>query len=214
MGAVHEGDRSGGARGSTEFGDGIDGAEGVRGVDHTNQFGLVALQFPGEVFEVEGAILPHVHGHHVSVLLLAHHLPRNNVGVVLHSGHQNGVSGIEVGAAPGLGDEVDRICGSGREDDFLCGFGADVVGNLSPGAFVGFGGQLGQMVRPAVDVGVVVREVFALSLDDGQGLLGTGGIVEVDQRLAVDAPVEDRKVASNAFGQGRIGHFNRNRSAK
>ena len=214
LGAVHEGDRSGGACCGAELGDGVDGAEGVRSVDDADHFGLVALQFPGEVFKVEGAILPHVYRHQLSAFLFAHHLPRDDVGVVLHLGHQHGVSGAEVGAAPGLGDEVDPVRGAGCEDDFFGGLAANVVRDFPPGTFIGFRGQLGQMVCSAVDVGVVVREVFALSLDDGQRLLGTGGIVEVDQRLAVDAPVEDRKVASNAFGQGGIGHFNRNRSAK
>ena len=106
-----------------------------------------------------------------------------------------------------MGHEVDGIGGAGGEQDLSRVPSADVVGDFAPGAFVGFGGELGEVMGPAVDVGVVVRQIFPLSFDDGEGLLRAGRIVEVDQWLAMDRPVQDRKVASNAFGQCVGGHL-------
>lgn len=54
---------------------------------------------------------------------------------------------------------------------------------LLPGGFVRFGGADGQLVRPAVHVGVVPLVVLPKSVDHGLGLLRGGRAVKVRQRL-------------------------------
>ena len=68
-------------------------------------------------------------------------------------------------------------------------------------------GQLREVVRSAVDVGVVIRQVFSLSLDDGKRLLGAGRIVQIDQGLPMHLTLEDGEFLSDALGQGQRGHL-------
>jgi hypothetical protein len=52
-----------------------------------------------------------------------------------------------------------------------------------------------------VDVGVVLLVVADEGVDDLFGLLGRGRAVEVDERFAVHALLQDREVGANALGQ-------------
>ena len=53
------------------------------------------------------------------------HQPGDEVGVVLHLGEHDDVAGRQVGPAPGVGDEVDRLGDVLGEDDLRGGRGAD-----------------------------------------------------------------------------------------
>jgi hypothetical protein len=46
-------------------------------------------------------------------------------------------------------------------------------------------------MHPTVNVAVLVEVIVTLTLDDAQRLLRGGGIVEIDQRLAIDLLVKD-----------------------
>jgi hypothetical protein len=53
-------------------------------------------------------------------------------------------------------------------------------------------------VDAAMHVGVGLGVVARLALDHAARLLAGGGVVEIDQRLAMHAAFEDRKVAAQA----------------
>ncbi len=53
--------------------------------------------------------------------LLGEDHPGDDVGVVLHLGEQHGVAGAQVGAAPALRDQVERLGRVLGEDDLACG---------------------------------------------------------------------------------------------
>ena len=55
----------------------------------------------------------------VAVALLDEELPRDEVGVVLHLGQDDGVAAIDVPPAPRVGDEVDRLGRVAGEDDLV-----------------------------------------------------------------------------------------------
>ena len=59
---------------------------------------------------------------------------------------------------------------------------------------VGFGGALAQQVHAAMDVRVVVRVVVDERVDDRLRLLAGGGVVEINQRLAVNLFPENREI--------------------
>ena len=65
------------------------------------------------------------------------------------------------------------------------------------GGFVGSGGLLRKMMGAAMDVGVGLLVVGAGNVEDGGGLLDGGGVVEVDEWLAVNLGGEDGKLVAN-----------------
>ena len=65
------------------------------------------------------------------------------------------------------------------------------------GVFVGVGRLLAQFVHAAMDVGVFGFVVADDAVDHGAGLLRGGGVVEIDQRLAVRGGVEDREIGAD-----------------
>ena len=135
-------------------------------------------------------------------------LPGDDVGVVLHPGDQDLVSGGERAPAPALGDEIDALGGAPGEDDLLRRRGVHEPGDPVADGVVRRGGPLAQVVDAAMDVGVLGRIEAADGLDDRPGLLAGRGIVEIDQGLAVDPPGKDREILpepARRRAQGRRG---------
>ena len=62
--------------------------------------------------------------------------------------------------------------------------------------FVSLGGLLAQVMHATMDVAILVQIIVALTLDDVQRFLRSGGIVEIDQGLAVDLLVEAGELGS------------------
>ena len=107
-----------------------------------------------EVGEVEVAVGADRDPAQLDAELGGEQVPRDDVGVVLELGEHDGVAGPEVGAAPGLGHEVERLGGVLGEDDLAGCAGADEAGDLRAGALERGGGLLGDEVDAAVHVGV------------------------------------------------------------
>ena len=66
-----------------------------------------------------GAVCVNVDGFYACPMGFTSHLPRDDVGVVFHLGHQDYVAFRKVVASPGLCDEVDGVSRSGSENDFF-----------------------------------------------------------------------------------------------
>ncbi len=96
---------------------------------------------------------------------------------------------------PALRDQVDALGGAAHEDDLLRRAGVEEAPHRLARRLVGVGGAGGQRVGGAVDVGVLVLVEAREAVDDRPRLLGGGGVVEPDERAAVDALREDREVA-------------------
>ncbi len=124
---------------------------------------------------------------------LGEELPRDDVGVVLHLGEHDPVAGADVGCAPRVGDEVDRLGRVANEDDLATVGRAEVVGDGCASALVR-GGCLGrERVGAAVDVGVMAALVAVDRLDRREHPLGAGAGVEIRDGLAVDLAREGRE---------------------
>ena len=80
--------------------DGVDGAEQVALVDERQHLGALVDQ-PVEVGQVEPALVGQREPAQRRAGALAEHLPRHEVGVVLHLGHADLVAGSEVEPLPG-----------------------------------------------------------------------------------------------------------------
>ena len=108
-------------------------------------------------------------------------------------------AGLAGGRVPhGVGDQVDALGDVLGEHHLGLVPGADEAGGLDPGALVGGGGLLAELVAGPVDVGVVPLVEVVQPLDDLAGLLGGVRAVQVHQRLPVpDLPVQDREILAD-----------------
>ena len=127
--------------------------------------------------------------------LLGQDHPRHDVGVVLHFGQEHGVAGPQVGPAPGLGDQVERLGRVLGEDHLVRRVGrADEAPGHQAGPLVQGGGLLGGGVDAAVHVGVRRLVVARHGVDDGLGLQRGGGRVEIHDGPAVHRALQQREV--------------------
>ncbi len=122
LGAVGEHQRAGSVRGVGEPGERCDRPEHVRhgGAGHE----LHAVDEAVEVGEVEAVVVVDVEPAQFDAALLGQHQPRDDVGVMLHLGQQDGVALAQIRPGPGGGDQVDRFRGVLGEDDLVLGSGA------------------------------------------------------------------------------------------
>ena len=139
-------------------------------------------------------------------LLLAKHLPRHDVRVVLQVREDDLVVRADELAPVALHDQVDRVGHVRREDDLAVLGGIEVALHLAPRLLVGLGRGLREGMHAAMDVRVLPLTVADQPVDDLPGHLARGAVVEVDERLAVRPDVaEDREVGAQALDVERRG---------
>ena len=129
----------------------------------------------------------------------AQHLPRHNIGVVLHFADDDVIPGADVGVSPAVGHQVDTLGGAADEHHFLRRPGVKEGGRLLTHGFHPRGGFRAEGMDAAVHRRVAVAIEFRFGADHCLRLLGAGGAVEIDQRLTVDLPVQYRKIGANLF---------------
>ena len=67
---------------------------------------------------------------------LRQHLPRDDVGMMLHYRDHNLITGVEIAAAPARRDEVDALSGAAREEDLPIVLHVEKARNGLTGRFV------------------------------------------------------------------------------
>src|SRR5215472_3201739 len=127
----------------------------------------------------------------------AQNLPGHDVGVMLHGGDQNFIARADVLAAVGLGYQVDRFRGASRKDDLSAVRGVQKTLYRNPGLFVVLRRPLRESMHATMDIGVIVAIVVFNGFDYRHWLLRGGRVVQVDQRLAVNALVKNGKIAAD-----------------
>ena len=132
----------------------------------------------------------------VGALLVRDVLPRHEVRVVLELGDEDDVARAEVGEAPRVRDEVDRLGRVADEDDLARG--RRVHERAAPLARVleRLGRPLGELVDAAVHVRVRRLVEVRHRLEHRPGLLRARGRVEEGERLAVEDLLEDREIGA------------------
>ena len=173
------------------------GAEHVRHVgdrDHLGARRQELLEFVDEEIAVVVDGRPFDH----RALALAQEVPRHDVGVVLHDREHDLVARPDALAAEGVGHEVDGLGGVAGEDDLFLARCVEEGAHLLARVLVGLGRGIGEIVQTAVHVGVFGRVGVLEAIEHGLRLLRRGGVVEVDERLAVDLHGEDGKILADA----------------
>ena len=172
---------------------GVDRAERVGDVADGHDAGAVGEEGI-ELFHREGAVVVEGEDAEGGALPLACHLPRHEVGVVFHLGDEHFVTGFQEALAEGGSDEVHRLGGAAGEDHLLGGGCVDEALDGAAGHLELLGGKLAQMVHATVDVAVDGEVVAGERFDDRHRLLRGGGIVEIDERAAVDRLLQYREI--------------------
>jgi hypothetical protein len=133
---------------------------------------LGPVEHPVEVVEDQTAVVVDGQPTQLDAPLGRQHVPRDDVGVVLHLGEHHHVATVEVGAAPAVGDQVEGLGGVLGEHDLACGVrGADEPAHLGAGRLEAAGGLLGDGVHTSVDIGVSGLVVVAHGVEHGRGAL-------------------------------------------
>ena len=94
----------------------VDGPQRVAHVGHRQQLRM-RRQLRAQVVEIEAAVVADRDVVEGGAHLAGQLLPGNDVGVVLELGGHHPVSGTQVGAAPAVGHQVDRLGRVAHEDD-------------------------------------------------------------------------------------------------
>ncbi len=113
------------------------------------------------------------------------------------AGDDDFIARFDVVAAPGLRHQVDAFGGAANEDDLLRSARVEKSLDLGARLFVGFGGALAQLMHAAVDVGAIHFVELDDGVDDGARLLRGGGVIEINERLAVDGLLEDGEILAD-----------------
>src|SRR5215204_2253554 len=164
--------------------DRVDRAQRVRDVADADELRPLAQQGV-ELFEYQLAAVVHRDDAQTRALLLAEHLPRHEVRVVLHLGDDYLVARFDELAPVAVHDEVDALCDAADEDALARLARVDKAPDLLARALVGRGRALAQVVDAAVYVRMLLAQVLGPALDDDARHLRRSGVVEVDQWLPV-----------------------------
>src|SRR5260370_41173793 len=102
--------------------------------------------------------------------------------------------GAEKFSAPSLRDQINALGCAAGEYDRVSARRADEIGHALPGFFIMLGRARAQCVQAAMHVGVFMFVITSDNIEDGARLLGGGGVVEVNQWMAVDALPQNWKI--------------------
>ena len=195
--------------------DWIDGAKGIGDVSHAHQSGAWPQHGSiGRQIEIAPLIEGDDPDHGAGTL--GNQLPGDDVGVVLQGAEHYLVSRLKLAHAPALGHQIDRFSSATGPDHLATVRRIDKAGNRLAGGLEGTCGPAAQGMGGAVHVGVVGPIVVRDGIQHHLGFLGSGGVIQIDQRVAVDLLRQGRKLAAqpgvlllvhaSLISSGKVGH--------
>ena len=167
----------------------------VRHVGHGDQT-HARCQHRFEGGHVQRAIFEHGRPFQDHALVFAQEVPGHDVGVVLHLGEDDLVPGRQ-GLPQAAGHEIERVCAAAGENDLRGRWRVEEGRDLAARRLIGIGCEIGKRVKAAMHVSIGRFGKLANGIENRLWLLCRGGIVEIDQRLAVDLACKDGEVRAN-----------------
>ncbi|GJE42658.1 hypothetical protein AEGHOMDF_1830 [Methylobacterium soli] len=126
---------------------------------------------------------------------LAQEVPGHDVGMVLHDREDDLVTLLDhPGPAHRAGHEVVGLGGVAGEDDLVRGAGIEELARGFARALEPLGRGIRHEMQAAMDVGVTRLHAGHHGVDHRARLLRRGGVVEINQGLAVDGLGQDREL--------------------
>ena len=119
LAAIHQQLRAGRMRQSGDARDRSVGAQHVGHVGDRDQAHPPIVQQPRESLHVQLARIGDRCDAQFDAMRIAQHLPRHDVGVMLHLGDQHRLARLQHAAPIAMGDQVDRLGAVAREHDLL-----------------------------------------------------------------------------------------------
>ena len=190
LGTVDEDGDAVGMSNTDDVAYGVDGAQGIGDLVDGND-ARMAIEERRQRVEVEHTLVAERDRPQAG----AGQLPGDDVGVVLHTGDDHLVVATEIASGERGGHQIDAFGGPTGEDNLMTMTGMDELLHLTAHLFVLLGSKGGQMVGTAMDIAVEMAVVAVESLDNTQGFLGGGGIVEVHQLATMHLGVEDGELS-------------------
>ena len=127
-------------------------------------------------------------------------LPRHDVGVVFHLANNDLVALLHLTLAERLCHEVDGLSGATCEDNLFYLAGVDETAHPLTGSLMEVGGLLREVVNATMYIGIHVQVFVAHGIEHTQRLLRCGGVVEVDQRSAINLTRQNGEVLADGMG--------------
>ena len=121
-------------------------------------------------------------------------MPRHDVGVVLHDRNDDLVALADIRLTPGRRHQVDRLGGAAGENDLLAATGVEELCDPLAAALIALGRDVGEVMQAAMHVGVFAGIGLHHAVEHRLRLLRGGGVVEIDQRLAIDLQRQRREI--------------------
>src|SRR5690348_11913733 len=126
---------------------------------------------------------------------------------MFHGGDENFISCTHALPPEAAGHQIDGFRGAANKDYFLVVAGVQETLNRHAGIFVGPGGPLAELVDAAMNVGTVMAVEALFGFNHRQWFLAGGGIVEIDERLAMDRLVKNREILPHPLDVNGSGPF-------
>ena len=157
--------------------------------------------------QVQCAVIPRYRNvRHLRPRALRQQLPRHDVAVMLHLREQHHIARLQILHAPRGRHQVNAFRGAPRKNDFLRARRIDELGRARAGGFKTGRGAIAQFMNAPVDVRIVVLVIMHQRVNDLARLLRRGGVVQIDQRLAVNLLVQYRKILPQGLPVGDGAH--------
>ena len=187
--AVHDHDRALFVRHGSDFLHRVLPAENVRHLRHGDD-----LRAPGDerfdLPEIHTAVRRALDELQLRAGLTANHLPRQQVAVVLHDGHEHLVTRLDVRQAVAVGDEVQALGRVAGKDDLTRRLCADEAAHRLARLLIDIGRLHAQRIQPAQGVRIVAAVEIRHCIEHTLRALGRGCVVDIgDARV-----LKDRKI--------------------
>ena len=135
----------------------------------------------------------------------AHHLPGDDVGMMLGNGNYDLVPPLDKGLAKREGNQVYGGGCSGGKHYLFPVFGTQKSRDGIPGVFIFRRSVRGKFMDRPVDIGIAGPHKLFPFTNHGFRPLGRGSVVQIYQRLSVHLCGQNRKLISCLFYRHNVG---------
>ena len=181
-----------------QSGDGIFSSQHVRYLGNGQQAGTLVKQ-AGDRIQLQRTVLVQRDHPQLRPDSGAQHLPRHDIGVMLHRADDDVVARADVGVSPAVRHEVNAFRGAANKHQFLRRAGVEERRRPLAHLLHARRSFRAEGMNAAMHRRIAVAVKFRLGVNHRFRLLRAGGAVEVGQRLAINLAIEKREIRAHAF---------------